>query len=109
MMRARLIDLAERRARLTGRAGTEREALARLVARGDAAAAWLETARRLFAELKHRPLLVAAAVALVTALRPKRIFKLLAGGWSLWRLYRSARRWWMRIAAAAEVPVPAKT
>lgn len=108
MMRARLIDLAERRARLTGRAGAEREALAALVARGEAAAAWLETARNLFAELKRRPLLVAAAVALVTALRPRRVLKLLAGGWSLWRLYRNARRWWMRVAAAADVPAGAK-
>ncbi len=101
MMRARLLELAARRARLAERARTERGQLAALVARGDALSAWLETGRRVLDEARRSPLLVLAAVAVLAALRPRRVLRLLAGGWTLWRLYRSAQRWWQRLAPPA--------
>lgn len=104
MMRARLIGLAERRAQLLQRAQSEREHLAALVTRGDGALAWLETGRRMLQELGRRPLIIVAVAALLVALRPRRALKWLASGWSLWRLYRQASRWWQRLDAAAGPP-----
>ena len=104
MTRARLIRLAERRARLVERAKAERESVAALVARADDAASVLGTVRRLLEELRRRPLIVAAGAAFFIALRPRRALKWLARGWSLWRLYRGARRWWLRLAAAPGAP-----
>jgi len=103
-MRARLIGLAERRTQLLQRAQAERESVAALVARGDGALAWLDTGRRMLQELGRRPLIVVATVALLVALRPRRTFKWLASGWSLWRLYRDVSRWWQRLDAAAGPP-----
>ena len=96
-MRERLIELRERRARLQQQAGAERDALAEFVARADVAMRWIETGRSLVNAAVRRPLWIVAGVALLVALRPRRTFKLLAGGWSLFRLYRSARLWWLRL------------
>lgn len=104
-MRTRLVQLAERRARLLERAGAERESLAAMVARTDAAAGFasgtLAAGRRMLDELRRRPLLVAASVGLLIALRPRRALAWALKGWSAWRLYRGAQRWWQRWAAAA--------
>jgi len=105
MMRARLIGLAERRAQLQLRAQSERERVAALVTRGDAALAWVDKGRRMLQELGRRPLIIVAAVALLVALRPRRALKWLASGWSLWRLYRHASRWWQRLDAMLGAPV----
>jgi hypothetical protein len=104
MTRARLLALAERRALLRTRAQQERAALASLVGRADGAAGvavrLLSGAERVLEEIKRRPLFAAAGVALFVALRPRRALGWLAKGWSLWRLYRGAQRWWQRYAAA---------
>lgn len=108
MTRARLLALAERRTRLTARAGTEREAIAALVARGDglarSSAGALVKIRRLLRELRARPLLAAAGVALLVAWRPRRALGWALKAWSLWRAVRSAQRWWRRIAALGAAP-----
>jgi hypothetical protein len=101
MTRARLLELHQRRAQLVARARTERKQLAAQLARADAALAWLERGRSVLVEVRRRPLLLAAAVLLVMAWRPRRVLKLLASGWSLWQLYRRARLWWERIAPPA--------
>ena len=103
-MRARLIALRERQTRLAVRAQGEREELAMQLARADAALAWLERGRSVLAQARRRPLLLAAAVLLVLAWRPRRVLKLLASGWSLWQLYRRAQRWWERIAPPGQRP-----
>ena len=103
-MRARLIALAERRAQLAQRAQGERDQLATFLTRGDGALGWLDTGQRMLQSLARRPLIVLAAVALLFALRPRRTLKWLASGWSLWRLYRQASRWWQRLDAAAGAP-----
>ena len=97
----RLIELRERRAHLVERAQGERERLAALLSRADPVLSWLEVGRRVLDEARRRPLIVLAGVALLVALRPRRALKLLASGWSLWRIYRRARRWWALAAPIA--------
>lgn len=103
MIRNHLIDLAARRARLAANAQAERETLARALAPGDAAAtviaSLLAAGRRAAEEARKHPELVLAGVALLVALRPRRAFAWLARGWSVWRLYRGAQRWWNRFDA----------
>jgi hypothetical protein len=98
-VRERLIRLAERRARLQESARAEREVLAAMIERGDKAVALLEPVRRIIAELRRQPWIVAGGVALLVALRPRRALGWLMKGWTAWRLYRGAQRWWRQFAA----------
>lgn len=102
-MRTRLLALAERRAGLVARAQAERATLSTLLAPADAAAALASSLQRLAHRVANQaaryPLAVVAGVALLAALRPKRTAIWLTRGWSLWRLYRGARGWWLRLAA----------
>jgi hypothetical protein len=102
--RARLLEIAERRARYVERARAEREHVAAFIARGDGALGWVDAGRRMLQELSRRPLMIAAVVALLIALRPRRTLKWLASSWSLWRLYRQASRLWQRLDAAMGTP-----
>jgi len=108
MMRARLLLLAERRAKLAARASVERESLAAFMARTDGAVLMANRAaaasRRLLEELRRQPLLVAAGVALLIALRPRRALGWALKGWTLWRTIRSAQRWWQLLSATIETP-----
>ena len=108
MIRARLLALAERRAQLAARAGAERESIAALVAGSDGAVRMttgaLARVRSLLGELRDRPLLAAAGVALLVALRPRRALGWALKGWSLWRTFRGMQRWWQRIAALSAAP-----
>lgn len=97
-MRARLIALRERRAALAARAEREREALDAWLARADIVQGWIGAGRDLGRAVLRRPWLVAAAVALLVALRPRRAFRWIATGWSLARLARNLWRWWQRLA-----------
>lgn len=97
-MRSRLIELRERRAALVARAGLEREALEGCLARTDVVQGWIERGRHLGCALLGRPWLVAVAVALFVALRPRRALKWVATAWSVARLARNVRRWWRRLA-----------
>lgn len=102
-MRERLLALAGRRAHLVARAQAERETLCALLAPADAAASLaaslIRTARGVLEEAGRHPLVTVAGVALLVALRPRRATTWLSRGWSLWRLYRGARGWWLRFAA----------
>jgi hypothetical protein len=114
-MRARLLALAEHRTRLASRAQAERETLAALLAPVDGAAslatALMRTVQRGLEEARRQPLIAVALVALLAALRPRRALTWISRGWSLWRLYRGARGWWLRfersgIAAGAPRQAP---
>ena len=98
MTRERLIGLRERRAELVARAQAEREAIAGLLARTDEAVRWFEAGIAAGAELRRHPAWIAGGLALLLALRPRRVLKWLASGWSLWGVYRGARRWLRRVA-----------
>jgi len=99
--RERLIELAERRSRLQTRAQAERESLAGSLARADQAAVLLLRLGGIIDELRRRPWIVAGGVALLVALRPRRALGWLIKGWSAWRMYRGAERWWRQFAARA--------
>ena len=99
-MRERLIALRERRAGLIARAAAERSTLAAWLARADGLSRWAGVGASLLHELKRRPLWIAGAAALLFALRPKRVLRWAASGWSLWQLARRARVWWRRFAPA---------
>jgi hypothetical protein len=75
-MRARLLELVARKAALTERSRAERERLAALL--GEA----------------RGPFALAAGAALLIALRPRRVLRWLARGWSTLQIYRAARLWW---------------
>ena len=100
-MRERLIALRERRAALLASAASERSALAGWLARADRMSRWASTGASLLGEIRRRPLWIAAAAALLFALRPKRVLRWAASGWSLWRLALRARVWWRRLAPTA--------
>ena len=105
MMRARLLAIAERRARLAVRANSERESLAALMAHTDGpvrmAATALAAGRRLLDEARNQPLLAAAGALLLVVLRPRRALGWALKGWSLWRTYRSVHRWWQIFSASS--------
>jgi hypothetical protein len=111
-MRERLLLLAQRRARLAVQAQSERAVLLHAIEPADAAAValagLLATARRAADEARRRPALVLAAVALLVALRPRRALAWAARGWSAWRLYRGAFRWWRRVASAGTPAAPVR-
>lgn len=99
--RERLILLAERRTRLCQRAQAERESLSAVLERTDEAAALLLRLRGIIDALREQPWLVAGGVAFLIGLRPRRALGWLAKGWSAWRMYRGAQRWWRQFAARA--------
>ena len=107
-MRERLLALAERRVRLMARAQDERTAINALLAPADGAASMavslFRTARRALAQARNHPLIVIAGVALLVALRPRRVISWIAKGWTLWGIYRSAQGWLQRFSAAAGTP-----
>jgi len=104
--RSKLIRLAERRMRLLERARTERESLAAVVARTDEVAVVVVRIRDLLGQAVRQPWLLAAGVALLVALRPRRAFGWLMRGWGAWRMYRSAMRWWRQVSAGHGAPNP---
>jgi len=109
VIRNQLIALAARRAQLSARAEAERAAIIRVLAPADNAAiviaSLLASARRAAGEARQHPELVVAGVALLVALRPRRALAWVARGWSLWRLYRGAQRWWNRFDVTLGAPV----
>lgn len=90
-MSRRLIELAERRARLVERIAAQRGDLAAGLApvkrllgvadKGVEAVRWM----------KRHPAVLAGAVALSVALRPRSAFTWLKRGWTAWRLVRRLR------------------
>lgn len=91
MIRERLIALRERRAQLVARAEHQRESVLALVARAEAVGAWFERGRSLARSARRHPAWIAAGVALLVALRPRKALKWAATGFSLWRTWRSVR------------------
>lgn len=110
MMRGRLLELAERRARLVARAQADRESVARLLAATDGfssiAASVVRMARGALNQALQHPLFAAAGLLVFLVLRPRRAIAWLAKGWSLWRLFRSAQGVWLRLAATAGTQPP---
>jgi len=91
-MNNKRIQLAERRAALVAKAANQRmeltEAFAPLHALLMIADKGLQTLR----SLAQHPVLLAGAVALAVAVRPKRWLFVLENGWLVWRLALAAKR-----------------
>lgn len=108
MIRARLLLLAERRARLSVRASAERDSIAEFVERTDGAARMaagvLAACRGLLGELRERPLFAGFGIALLVALRPRRALGWALKAWSLWRTVRGVQRWWQLDVATVRAP-----
>jgi hypothetical protein len=108
MMRAHLLLLAERRAGLAARASAERESLAAFMAGTDGpvrmAHSALAAGQRLLDELRRRPLLMSAGVALLIVFRPRRALGWALKGWSLWRTVRGLQRWWQLASTMIGTP-----
>jgi len=97
--RARLIALTQQRTRLVGRARVEREHLGAVAARIESKLWWVDAAHNGVDRVRRHPLLLVAGIALLVVLRPRGAVKLLASSWSLWQLYKRARRLWTVAAA----------
>ena len=91
MIRERMLVLRERRATLVAQGDSQRAELFALVERVDRATAWIGRAKAIALKARSHPLSLAAGVALVVALRPRRMLKLFATGFSLWRGWRNVR------------------
>jgi hypothetical protein len=91
MMRERLLEIRERRARLVADAEAQRIEVFALVDKADHVAHWFDRARNLGRRASAHPVWIAAGVALVVAIRPRNAFKLVATGFSLWRGWRTLR------------------
>jgi hypothetical protein len=103
-MRARLIELRERRAQLREQAARERAALGGALAHAEVIEGWAGKGVAAADWLRRRPLLIAAGVALLLALRPRRALGWLSRGITLWQLWREARALWRRLAPLAAQP-----
>ena len=101
MIRARLIAVTQQRALLVGRARVEREHLGAVAARIESKFRWVDSVHNAVDRVRRHRLLLAAAIVLLVALRPRGAVKLLASGWSLWQLYQRARRLWTTAASFA--------
>lgn len=99
MIRERLLALREQRAALVARAEHQREGVHGLIVRAEAATAWFDRARMLLARARAHPMWIAAGVALFVALRPRKAFKWLATGISVWRGWLSLRATLERLGA----------
>ena len=88
MIRERLIALREARALLMARAGRQREEMYAGVERAEFATAWFDRVRSILLGMREHPLWVAAGVALLVALRPRKALRLLATGYSVWKGWR---------------------
>jgi hypothetical protein len=91
LIRERLIALRERRATLVARSEHQREGVAALVGRAEIAFAWIDRVRSIGRTLRAHPAWVAAGVALLVALRPRKMLRLFGTGMTLWRGWRSLR------------------
>lgn len=97
-MNKRLIELAERRERLTAKIELQRGELARHVAPWKGVFAVADKGVEAVRYLRQHPGLVAGAVGFLVALRPRRAITWLRRGWSMWKMVQKVRQ---RLSGAA--------
>lgn len=90
-MKSKLALLAERRAALSRQAAYQREELTEAFAPLRMPLGFADKGISAFRYLAHQPVLMAGAVALAIAVRPKRWLYLIEGGLMIWRLALAAR------------------
>jgi YqjK-like protein len=89
-MKAKLIELAGRRATLAAKSAAQREELAQTLAHWRTPIIVVDQGWAALRYLGKNPVLLGGAVAVVVALRPWRMVKWLPPGWLLWRIARMA-------------------
>lgn len=87
-----LIELAERRERLIAKSANLRAGFADEARPLKRALAVADKGVEGFHYLQQHPGVVAAAVGLFVALRPRRAISWATKGWSAWRIYRNVRQ-----------------
>jgi hypothetical protein len=91
-MKQRLAQLAERRRRLVAQAAAQRTALAHDLQPWRARLALVDQGVAVVRYVGRHPALIAGAVLLLVALRPRQAGKWLQRGWVAWQLGRRLRR-----------------
>ena len=91
-MNNRLIELAERRERLVAKIAMQRGELANHAAPWKGVCAIADKGIAAARFLRRHPGLVAGAVGLLVALRPRRTLTWLGRGWSLWKVAQRLRQ-----------------
>lgn len=90
-MSSRLIELAERRERLIARAEAQRDELSRHLSPWKNVFAVADKGVVAVRYLQHHPGLVAGAVGLFVALRPRKALSWLRRGWVAWKFVKKLR------------------
>jgi len=90
----RWVEIARRKERLTARAEAERGAIAASVEGLRAPIAVADRALAVARFFREHPLLLAAAIAVVTALRRRNPIGLVGRGLAVWRAWRLLASWW---------------
>ncbi|MFN3398522.1 MAG: YqjK-like family protein [Sulfurimicrobium sp.] len=91
-MNSRLIELAEHRERLLARISRQRDELAHHASPLKAVFAVADKGVAAARFLRRHPGLVAGAVGLFVALRPRLALRWLGRGWSLWKVVQKLRQ-----------------
>ena len=95
----RLIELARRKERLIARAAAQRAAIAATIREWRVPIAVADQAFGIVRFFRSHPVLLAAAVAAVTALRGRTLAGLAGRGYTAWRIWRTVSTWSARIFA----------
>jgi len=91
-MTDRLIELAERRARLVTRAATQRDDLMQILSSWRAPLAMVDQGLLVVHYIRSYAALVAGVATFLAPLRSWRIAKWVQRGWVLWRMSRTVKR-----------------
>lgn len=89
-MNKQMLAVMQRRGELLARIATQREQVAATAMRWQAPLALADKGLAAIRFLRSNPVLVAAAVAVI-AIRRRNVAGMLAGGWRIWRWYKSAK------------------
>ncbi|MBI1965239.1 MAG: hypothetical protein HYV99_06340 [Betaproteobacteria bacterium] len=95
----RLIELARRKERLIARAAAQRAAVAATIREWRAPIAVADQAFGIVRFFRSHPVLLAAAVAAIAALRGRTLIGLAGRGYTAWRVWRATSSWLARIFA----------
>lgn len=91
-MNAKLLELAQRRARLVERVALQRNELAQAVEPWRGPLAVVDQGLQAVRYLERHPGLLLAAAACVAVLSPKRAFVWMQRGWLVWRMALAVKR-----------------
>ena len=89
----RRIEVARRKERLIARAEAERDVIAASFRRLEAPAGVIDRGLAVIHFLREHPLLVAAGVSAIVAIRGRGLLSMAGRGFAAWRVFRSLAAW----------------